>query len=141
MEVRKERTGWRDSSLSERHRKWGWDCPALDLDFLMLEYDSGKASALVEFKNEHAATQHTAHPSYRALSDLGTRAHIPVFAARYADDFSWFKVVPLNELAAEYLKAIPQEMTEKEWVELLYKTRNRNTPEEVIAAIQNSREI
>lgn len=33
MQVRKERTEWRDLSLSKRHRRWGWDCPAVDLGF------------------------------------------------------------------------------------------------------------
>jgi hypothetical protein len=46
-EVKKERSGWRDLELSGRHRRWGWDCPAVDLDFLFLEYDKGKAVALV----------------------------------------------------------------------------------------------
>ena len=53
-EVRAERTGWRDEELSQEHRKWGFDCPTVDIDFLMLEYDTGRASALVEYKNEHA---------------------------------------------------------------------------------------
>ena len=35
-EVRPERTGWRDEKLSQRHRMWGWDCPAVDIDFLLL---------------------------------------------------------------------------------------------------------
>ena len=54
----KERTGWRDQALSERHRAWGWDCPALDMDFVMIEYDNGKATALVEYKHEQAAPQY-----------------------------------------------------------------------------------
>ena len=33
-EVRQERSGWRDMRLSERHRRWGWNCPAVDLDHL-----------------------------------------------------------------------------------------------------------
>jgi len=48
-EVRPERTGWRDLELSKRHRQWGWDCPGIDLDFLFLEYDRGKAVAIVEY--------------------------------------------------------------------------------------------
>ena len=121
-EVRKERSGWRDAALSERHRQWGWDCPAVDIDFLMVEYDRGKASAIVEYKNEHAAPQYSSHPSYRALIDLGNRAHLPVFACRYSSDFLNWCVTPLNNFA---FKFCPKQttMTESEWVTLLYQTR------------------
>ena len=102
-EVRPERTGWRDEALSRRHRRWGWDCPAVDLDFLFLEYDHGKASAIVEYKNEHAAPQYASHPTYQAMIDLGDRAGVPVIACRYSDDFSEWKAVPLNETAKQFL--------------------------------------
>ena len=83
-----ERTGWRDERISLRHRQWGDDCPAMDLDFLMLEYDRGKAVAVVEYKHERAAPLRTGHPSLRALTDLGDRAGLPVFVTRYSDDFT-----------------------------------------------------
>lgn len=41
-EVKLEKTCWRDLDLLKRHRVWGWDCPAQDIDFL--EYDKRKAS-------------------------------------------------------------------------------------------------
>ena len=126
-EVRPERTGWRDERISERHRRWGWDCPAIDVDFLMLEYDRGKASALVEYKHEQAAPQYPTHPSYRAMIDLGDRAGIPVFGVRYADDFSWWRVTPLNRLAKALL---PQQtrMTEEDWIRLQYRIRGSEAP-------------
>lgn len=123
-EVRQERTGWRDAALSQRHRQWGWDCPAVDIDFLMLEYDCGKAAAIVEYKHEFAAVQSACHPSYRALIDLGNRAHLPVFACRYSDDFSIWRVTPLNTIAARFCPK-QTDMTEQEWVALLYRTRGR----------------
>lgn len=97
-EVRKERTGWRDQNLSERHRIWGWDCPAVDLDFLFLEYDRGKAVAIVEYKHERAAIQHSIHPTYQAMKDLSDRANVPLIGCRYANDFSWFRATPLNHI-------------------------------------------
>jgi len=127
-EVRKERTGWRDERISKRHRKWGWDCPAVDLDFLALEYDRGRATALVEYKHENAAPQYASHPSYQAMIDLGNRASIPVFATRYADDFSWWRVTPLNRLAREFVHETT-EMTEADWVRLLYSLRGYEAPE------------
>lgn len=130
-DVRQERTGWRDEALSQRHRRWGWDCPAVDLDFLMLEYDHGKASAIVEYKNEHAAPQYASHPTYQALIDLGNKANIPVIACRYSDDFSKWKVTPLNAKAQEILSA-RAEMTEQEYVRLLYKLRGYEVPKSVL---------
>lgn len=128
-EVKQERTSWRDQGLSERHRLWGWDCPAIDIDFLLLEFDEGKACALVEYKNEHAQTQHTKHPSYKALIDLGDRAGVPVFACRYSDDFVKWVVFPLNEKAKPLL---PPEwgtkMTEREYVSFLYGIRGKEAP-------------
>lgn len=129
--VKVERTGWRDESLSNRHRRWGWDTPAVDLDFLFLEYDKGKAVALVEYKNERAKPQYASHPTYQALIDLGTRASVPVFACRYASNFSWFRVKALNPLAVGILPNM-QEMTEKEWVGFLYKIRGYTVPQSVL---------
>lgn len=134
LDVRAERTGWRDLKLSERHRRWGWDCPAVDLDFLFLEYDKGKAVALVEYKHELAPPQYASHPSYQAMIDLGNRADLPVFACRYAADFSWWRVVPLNQKAKELLPTI-KEMTETEWVTLLYRLRGYEPPKGLLEGL------
>ena len=129
-EVKTERTGWRDEGLSRRHRSWGWDCPMLDIDFLALEYDKGRASAIVEYKNEHAAPQFASHPSYQALIDLGSRAELPVIGCRYNDDYSLWRAVPLNDKAREFLPE-RKTLSEYEWVSLLYKIRGREvTPED-----------
>lgn len=129
-EVRQERTGWRDLGLSDRHRRWGWDCPAVDLDFLFLEYDRGKAVAIVEYKQESAPPQYRTHPSYQALIDLGIRASLPVFGVRYAADYSWWKVTPLNA-EARVVIATQTTLTERQWVTVLYKMRGYEVPESV----------
>ena len=126
-EVRQERTGWRDEGISQRHRRWGWDCPAVDIDFLMLEYDRGKAVAVVEYKHERAAPQYPTHPTYRAMINLGDRAGIPVFGVRYADDWSWWRVTPLNDLAKRWLDHQTR-MSEEQWVTLLYRIRGTEVP-------------
>lgn len=129
-----ERTGWRDFEISQRHRRYGWDCPAVDLDFLLLEYDHGKASAIIEYKNERSPKQYASHPTYQALIDLGNKANIPVIAVRYATDFSWWKVTPLNGKAKQF---IPQrkEMNEVDFVTLLYNIRGLKVPESVLENI------
>jgi len=136
--VKAERTGWRDLRLSERHRRWGWDCPAVDLDFLFLEYDKGKAVALVEYKHELALVQHSTHPTYQAMIDLGNRASIPVFGVRYADDFTWWRVTPLNSWAKTFCEEVglsqsATTMTEEEWVAFLYHIRGYELPDSVFA--------
>jgi len=128
-EVTRERTGWRDLSLSQRHRQWGWDTPAVDLDFLFLEYDKGKAVALVEYKHERAVPQFATHPTYQAMIDLGDRAGVPVFAVRYAGDFSWWTIVSLNDIAKRWVPKRLERVTEREWVTLLYQIRGYVPPE------------
>lgn len=133
-EVRQERTGWRDAALSERHRRWGWDCPAVDLDFLFLEYDKGLAVALIEYKHENAKPQYASHPTYRALIDLGTRAKLPVFACRYASDFSWWRITSLNDAAKVHFER--EQFTEKEWVSFLYKLRGYEVPQNLLDGLE-----
>jgi hypothetical protein len=113
--------------LSQRHRRWGWDCPAVDLDFLFLEYDKGRAVALVEYKHQRAKTQYPSHPTYQAMIDLGNRAEIPVFAVRYAEDFSYWIAVPLNAIARKWLPE-RKSLTEREWVTFLYRVRGYEPP-------------
>lgn len=129
MEVREERTGWRDHRIGLRHRSWGWDCPAADIDFLMIEYDRGKAKALVEYKHELANEVRVAHPSIRAIVDLADRAGLPAFVVRYAGNFSWWYPTPINDAARTFLSE-PRHLSEEQWVELLYRIRGRSLPPE-----------
>lgn len=128
--VREERTGWRDERLSARHRRWGWDCPMLDIDFIGLEYDTGEPCVVVEYKHENAQLASPNHPSYRALRSLGTRAGVPVLGVRYADDFSWYRVTPLNAEAREYVTS-QEQMAEPDYVALLYRIRGRDMPSDL----------
>jgi hypothetical protein len=122
--VRQERTGWRDEALSLRHREWGWDCPALDLDFILIEYDTGEPVARVEYKHEAARPVNVTHPSYRALAILGERADLPVFLVRYAGDFSWWDVQALNTVAALILPE-PRHVAETQYIRFLHWLRGR----------------
>lgn len=127
-EVRQERTGWRDEALSRRHRRWGWDCPAVDLDLPLPGIRPRKASCDRGVqKRAQAAPQYASHPTYQAMIDLGDRAQIPVIACRYSDDFQTWKVTPLNKPAKQFL---PQRavLSEQEWVKLLYAIRGYAVP-------------
>ena len=130
-QVAQERTGWRDEEISRRHREWGYDCPAVDLDFVLIEFDQCKACALVDYKHQQC-TQPPTSASLAAISDLASRAEIPAFACWYADDFSWFWPVPLNKYAEKWVsKPFEEKLSERQWVEMLYAMRGRPAPEDV----------
>jgi len=135
--VKHERTGWRDLHLSARHRKWGLAVPAVDLDFILLEYDKGKASAIIEYKGEWAQESYPSHPSYLALANLGDRAQLPVFVVRYAQDFTWWKIIPLNVVAK---KMLPErvEVNEQMYVKWLYDIRSLPMPSEIFKLLESA---
>lgn len=130
-EVKKERTGWRDSALSQRHREWGFECPAMDLDFVLVECNSCKVKGLIEYKNEHAAPLTKTSWGCRILVDLADRANLPAFVCRYTSDLSWYLIKSLNEKARLYV-AERKMLTEEEYVEFLYQLRENNAPKDIL---------
>lgn len=133
--VAPERTGERDLDLSRRHRTWGWDAPALDVDFL--EYDHGHPVALIEYyRHGNGEGKQHDHPSMRALTELGTLAGIPVFTARYTTDFQHWWVEGLNERAAVWVGGGKAFNSELEYVTFLYRLRNRGVPGELARQIE-----
>jgi len=126
---REERTGWRDQALSERHGRWGFNCPAVDLDFVMLEYNHGKASALVEYKHKNAAKVDSSHATYRALVDLADKysdGPLPCLVARYDPETWAFVVTPLNDAARQHYSHCAEEsISEQRFVTSLHLLRKR----------------
>lgn len=100
-----ERSGWRDKEISQRHRSWGFNCPAVDLDFLMVEYNLGCPVAVVEYKHHLSTETNFKHPTYRALGQLYDERgkQLPLLVAKYWPDIWAFKHLPLNISAAEWL--------------------------------------
>ena len=140
---RPERTGWRDEALSGRHREWGFNCPALDLDFVMLEYNHGKPCALVEYKHKNAATPDTNHATYRALVALADERHepLPCFIAIYDPEGWTFRVIPLNDKARKhYAHCNNVVLTEQRFVRSLHLTRKAvlNTEDEMAISLLNT---
>ncbi len=139
MEVRKERTGWRDEGISRRHRLWGVTCAATDIDFILVEYNSNTPKAIVEYKNEHAKKLHILKDAQcQVLKKLGDLAQIPVIGARYVSNFSRFTVVPMNQLAKNFVPTTTK-MVEAKFVELLYRMRGINSvPRDVLETIKKT---
>lgn len=131
-QVRVERTGWRDAALSARHRLWGFNCPAVDLDFLMVEYNIGKPVGLVEYKHHRAWEPDLRHPTYRALTELANIAGLPFLLAFYWPDIWAFRVTPVNQ-AAQAQFTENETLTERQFVTRLYRMRALVVRETVLA--------
>jgi len=120
--VRQERTGWRDQEISERHREWGFNCPAVDLDFLMVEYNLGKPVGVIEYKHCRARMPNIKHATYRAINELADNAGLPFLIAFYWPVIWAFRVFPINEVARCHFSN-PEDMSEREFVQRLYRLR------------------
>lgn len=124
-----ERTGWRDQEISRRHREWGMNCPAVDLDFVLLEFNHGVPVAVVDYK--HCAKANPLEGlnewAIKAMSELYNRhgENLPFFVARYWPDSWAFKVLPMNEPARKLLSDEWTSMTEQQWVTGLHRIRKR----------------
>jgi len=122
--VRQERTGWRDQRISERHRKWGSACAAVDVDFLLVEHNFGKPAALVEYKSHWAEIPNLKHANYRALMEVADSAKIPFIVVFYWPKRWAFQVFPVNRTAKRYFNW-GERLSEIEFVKRLYNLRNR----------------
>ena len=133
MEVRSERNGFRDEWISRKHRDWGWDCPAVDLDFLLVEYNLGVPAGLIEYKHHagYPTRQIDArHPTYRALVALANACRVPALITFYWPEHAAFQVQPLNEHAAD-IYPDDRILSEYAYVGGLYKMRSRTVAAEV----------
>ena len=119
-----ERTGWRDESISRRHREWGYNCPAVDLDFLVAEYNLGKPVALIEYKHEQARWPNLQHATYRALRELADIAGLPFAVVFYRQDPWRFLVLPANQKAQDFYRG-QVSLSELRFVRSLYVLRER----------------
>lgn len=122
-----ERTGWRDQEISKRHRDWGMNCPAVDLDFVLLEFNHGVPVAVVDYKhcakaNPLEGLNEWAIKAMSALyNELGE--NLPFFVARYWPGPWAFSVLPMNEPARKWLPGDWTPMTEQQWVTGLHRLR------------------
>jgi len=127
--VKEEKTFRRDMKLLLRHRDWGWNVPAEDIDFL--EYDERKAIALFEYKRTTdlaTCKVNIGEANIQALIDLANKASVPIFCTFYNPNLKWYRVFPLNEQAQK--KGPPQGIiAESKYVDFLYWLRGRQIPE------------
>ena len=125
MSVAQERTGWRDLAFSKRHRLYGDDCTAVDLDYMPFrldEYYRGEPVGLIEYKNENVPFQNYSKPNFQALINLGNKASLPVYCVYSSKYFSRFIVDPLNHYAEKFFMNRTK-LTEHNYVKFLHDLR------------------
>lgn len=99
-----ESTGWRDEWISRRHRTRGYNVPATDVDFLLIEYDACRPVAVIDYKHAYVAKPDA---NSAALAALGDRAGLPAFNCTYSsDEPPSFSLFGLNQLARSWLAHI-----------------------------------
>lgn len=165
--VRLERTGYRDDalndrvitwgegfvapdlrmkdvpgSISDRHHDYGDDCPIVNLDFLLLDYDLCKPVALADFKKRSyldRITHGKDGASILATIALANLAKVPFFVIYYDRSYQ-FKVVAKNPLALEAVQTHLGDrslLSEVEFVSFLYAIRRRTIPANIAAKLNH----
>jgi hypothetical protein len=140
----------RDAWLSGRHRVWGSNVPAMDMDFILAEYDKCVPVALIDYKHEHG-TINLESANNRTLTALGDMASIPAFIVRYGhsnqdgwwgevpeDSVPWFQIIALNSHA--HTADLPSnandtKLSELVFVSWLYEMRGRKIPQAIVDRI------
>ena len=105
--VRLNQTSWRDEWISNRHRTWGFDCPATDIDFLMVEYTNRNPVALIEYKTVGSLKylgREKALLDHLPVSRLAVMAGLPSFIVAYDQKEIQFWVKSTNAHAEVELK-------------------------------------
>ena len=123
-ELRSVKENWEGEILSHRHRDWGWDCPVVDLDFVVSS--DKKVLGIVEYKHNRSFASPKAfknHPTGRALCDLGNSLseRIPVLFVYYDDDFQHFRIYPLNYGWEKFDNFFGVDLTRKQYFDFLTK--------------------
>jgi hypothetical protein len=133
-----ERSGWRDEAISRRHRMWGFNCPAVDLDFLVIEYHLGLPVGLIEYKHFKAQEPELLHPTYRALAALANdyKDPLPFLLSFYWPDIWAFRVTPVNDIARSHFYS-GEIVSELEYVRRLYRMRSLVLTENLMKHLNN----
>jgi hypothetical protein len=148
--IRQESTGWRDQWISQRHRAWGWDCAATDIDGIgtqdvlkadtFLEYYHYQPVALFEYKTYGSLEQlglDKVKRDHEPVKRLATMAGIPSFIVGYDSQAVQFQVHPTNQVAQDFTVGdwrfgdLPRTMSEERYVGLLYRLRGIKMPEDL----------
>lgn len=139
--AREERYGTRHDGLTARHRAWGDDCPATDLDLLLIEYDQRKAVAIIDYKEGFDRPLTVSEKaSLAAQRDLADRAGLPFFIVRYRLADWTFVIAAENERARLAVNEawLGVRVSERNYVRFLYHLRGRPVPDIILAGLSRA---
>ena len=115
--------------MQKRHRKYGYNAPACDID--CIQYDRGRPVAVIEWKHWKARLPNLDHPTARVKQTVASALEVPLFYQRVWPDQHWeCFVTPVGALAEQYIEPGGVLITERDWVELLYAVRSRPYPDD-----------
>lgn len=139
MEVKQETTGWRDDNLSARHRSWGVNCPATDLDLTLVEFNWRVPVAIIDYKHgnsKDSIRDIVRTDAVQAQLKLAEMANIAFAVVMYWRQPWQFKTYPGNEKARQWFKT-GELLSELEFVRILHKIRNFELPDKVAANLNS----
>ena len=132
--ARKMDTGWRDRTLTDRHKAWGHSFPVAGMSFPMVEYDRGQPLAVISYirRGVELPTGPEISSAYLAFGRLCRKNgdQLPFLTVQY-DVRNWaYRVFPHNAPAREFLGAPGwHTMTETQYADTLYRLRGRLLPD------------
>lgn len=136
-----EQSNERDLQLSKFHREFGYYCPAVDIDFLLVEWIDGKPVALIEYKRFH--TNYNPNDFvYKAIRSLADASSIPFYIVEYTNTLRNFKVFSRNDIGKEKIKELSLSNTRikndgdwitwYEYLTFLYKLKGYYVPQDIV---------
>lgn len=99
-----ERSGFRDEWISQWHRRLGYDFPAADVDFLLVEYDRRVPVALVDYKMRAPYTPPANEANVEAIRWMADEAGLSFWWAFYRPEVAEFWPKPMNKRARGLIK-------------------------------------
>lgn len=148
--ARRQDSGWRDQLLAVRHAHWGHDFPTAGMRFPTVEYDRGRPVALISYqrRGEGLPTGTDSVAAHAAFSQLGVNDRVtghrqlPFFTAVY-DVRNWaYRLFAHNDTAWSLFEGTHWvSMTERQFVELLYRLRGRISPDLAAYGVQGADEM
>lgn len=125
-----------DADVMARHRQWGVNVPAVDVDGVLVEYDMGVPCALIELKHEQAKPVRVSDPNIVALTTLASARsyEIPMYVTRFRRDPWEFSVSPFNPSAERFLQG-SRRFDERGYVHFLHAVRGRQASDEMLRRI------
>lgn len=110
-----------DRMLSERHYAWPRNCPCVDVDYLLCEFNHSKPIAIVDYKLHHAGLEKTHAATYEALAGLHGPGgkQLPFLVVRYWPDDWAFRVKAVNPAAVQWVSRLdPTVNAERDWLDM-----------------------